>query len=49
MGLRDAGDWKIHHVFFLYQGDVEYVCMLNDWIASSTKFALTITTLPSSG
>ena len=35
--------------YFQYQGDVEYVCMLNDWIASSTKFALTIITLPSSG
>ena len=35
--------------YFQYQGDVEYVCMLNEWIASSTKFALTITTLPSSG
>ena len=35
--------------YFQYQGDVEFVCMLNDWIAASTKFALTITTLPSSG
>ena len=36
-------------LYFLYHGDVEYVCLLNDWNASSTKFALTITTLPSSG
>ena len=36
-------------LYFLYHGDVEYVCLLNDWIASSTKFALTFTTLPSSG
>ena len=34
--------------YFQFQGDVKYVCMLNDWIAASTKFALTIKTLPSS-
>ena len=28
--------------YFQYQGDVGCVCMLNDWIEATTKFALTI-------
>ena len=34
--------------YFQYRGDVGCVCMLNDWVAAMTKFALTITTIPSS-
>ena len=34
--------------YFQYQGDVGCVCMLDDWIAATTKFVLTTTTIPSS-
>ena len=44
-----ADDWKIHHLLIPVQGDVGCVCMLNDWVAATTKFALTIISIPCSG